>query len=202
LGRREASVEGTRERVLDAAREVLSTAGFERASLDDISTRAGVARATVYYQFKSKFGLFEATIHHVIDASPSVDRLRNAREHEDSLTGLRAYLEEICRFWASDFVFFRNVIALAAVDPDAEKATDQFDFQRRELLVWLVKRLHDQGKLRTGVSQKQALDTIWLLTNFRSFDHLYARCALSVKRSVQVLSCLIDSVLADEARKR
>jgi len=65
LGRREASVEETREKVIAAAHEVFSEAGFYRANLDDVAKKAGVARATVYYQFKSKFGLLEATIDHV-----------------------------------------------------------------------------------------------------------------------------------------
>ena len=46
--------------MLTAARAVFSDTSCFRASLDDVAAKAGVARATVYYQFKSKFGLLEA----------------------------------------------------------------------------------------------------------------------------------------------
>lgn len=200
LGRREVTVDETRERVLSAATEVFADSGFFRATLDDVAAKAGVARATVYYQFKSKFGLLEATIAHVLESSPGVESMRKAREHPDAVEGLRLYMQEVCKFWVHDFVFFRNVIGLAAIDPDAAKATDQYDLRRRELLVWTVKRLEDQGRLRDGISQRQALDTIWLLTSFRSFDHLYARSGLSVKRCAALLTGLAQSVVSEDAK--
>jgi len=202
LGRREASVEETREKVIAAAHEVFSEAGFYRANLDDVAKKAGVARATVYYQFKSKFGLLEATIDHVLEHAPGVERMRKSREHPDAVAGMRIYISEVCKFWAHDDVFFRNVIGLAAVDPEAAKAVDQYDFRRREQLVWLAKRLEDHRKLRAGISQKQAIDTIWLLSSFRSFDHLRTRCGLSVKRSAALLQGLADGVLVPSARAK
>jgi len=202
LGRREASVEETRENVILAAREVFSEAGFYRASLDDVAKKAGVARATVYYQFKSKFGLLEATIDYVLEHAPGRERMRKARDHADPVTGMRMYAGEMCKFWAHDDVFFRNVIGLAAVDPEAAKAVDQYDYRRREQLVWLAKRLEDQGKLRPGVTQKQAIDTIWLFTSFRSFDHLTTRSGLSVKKAAALLQDLADGILVESARTR
>jgi AcrR family transcriptional regulator len=202
LGRREASVEETREKVMAAAHRVFSEAGFHRASLDDVARRAGVARATVYYQFKSKFGLLEATIDHVLEHAPVAERMRKAREHPDAVTGLRLYIAEVCNLWAHDDVFFRNVIGLAAVDPEAARAVDQYDFRRRETLVWLAKRLQDQGKLRESVSQKQAIDTIWLLTSFRSYDQLVTRSGLSCRRASALLHALAEGILIPGARRK
>ncbi len=201
LGRREASVEGTRERVIESAREVFSEAGFYRASLDDVAKRAGVARATVYYQFKSKFGLLEAAIDGTLSDAPR-ERLTAALERPEPVEAMRQYTREICKFWAHDHVFYRNVIGLAAVDPEAAKAVDQYDYRRREPLVWLAKRLHDQGALRASVTQKQAVDTIWLLTSFRSFDHLFSRCSLSVRKSSAMLESLADGILVEGSRSK
>ena len=66
LGKREAVIEETRERIIEAARELFGKSGFYGVSLDDVATRAGVARATVYYQFESKFGLLDAIIAAII----------------------------------------------------------------------------------------------------------------------------------------
>ena len=199
LGRREASVEETRDRVLSAARDVFAEEGFFEATLDDVAKRAGVARATVYYQFKSKFGLLEAAVEGVAEG-PSLDGMRKALEQPEPVDGLRLYIRETCKFWASDFVFFRNVTGLAAIDPEAARAIDTYYLRRREPLVFLAKRLEDAGRLRRGVTTRQATDEIWTLTSFGSFDHLSSRSKLSLKRATELVQGMADGLLANAVR--
>ena len=199
LGRREAAVEETRDRVVDAARRVFSEDGFYDATLDDVAKRAGVARATVYYQFKSKFGLLEAAIDATIAAAP-VDGLRGALEAPDAIDSLRGYIREICKLWARDRVFYRNVTGLAALDPEAQGAFDGYDLRRKEPLVFLGKRLGDQGVLRPQLSPKQATDAVWLLTNFRSFEHLTSRMKLSTGKASNAIASMTDGLLVPGAR--
>ncbi|MCY0875243.1 MAG: TetR/AcrR family transcriptional regulator [Firmicutes bacterium] len=45
-------------RIFQAAIDVFSEYGFEKATMDEIAARAGVAKGTVYYHFKSKEDLF------------------------------------------------------------------------------------------------------------------------------------------------
>lgn len=45
-------------RIFQAAIDVFSEFGFEKATMDEIATRAQVAKGTVYYHFKSKEDLF------------------------------------------------------------------------------------------------------------------------------------------------
>jgi AcrR family transcriptional regulator len=195
LGLRKDGVDETRQRVIVAARDVFSEAQFYRASLDDVATRAGVARATVYYQFKSKMGLLEAAIEGVL-AGSTADRLRNALEQPDPVVALRRYVTEICRLWHKDETFYRNVIGLAAIDEDARHAVAQYDARRREHLIWLVKRLYDGALLQPGVTHHQAVDVIWLLTSFRSFHALRRWCDLPEQRAAALLQDLSLHVLA------
>ncbi|HAJ73107.1 MAG TPA: TetR family transcriptional regulator [Methylophilaceae bacterium] len=50
----------TRQRIINAAREVFCTKGVSRTSLDQIATHAGVTRGAVYWHFKNKTELFHA----------------------------------------------------------------------------------------------------------------------------------------------
>lgn len=50
-----------RRKILDGARQVFMEVGFERASVDVIAARAGVAKATVYNHFADKAALFVAS---------------------------------------------------------------------------------------------------------------------------------------------
>ena len=49
-------------RILEAARNHFHTHGFERANVDAIAAQAGVSKMTVYSNFASKEGLFEAVV--------------------------------------------------------------------------------------------------------------------------------------------
>lgn len=50
----------TRERLIDAAAEVIGEKGFERTSLEEVAARAGMTRGAIYGNFKSKDELFIA----------------------------------------------------------------------------------------------------------------------------------------------
>ena len=61
LGQRQASAEETRRRIVAAARDLLADeSGPPGFTVDTVARRAGVARMTVYHQFRSKRGVLEA----------------------------------------------------------------------------------------------------------------------------------------------
>src|SRR5271154_3504411 len=59
--RRRRDPEGTREAILEAAREELAQYGKEGLSVAQVAQRAGVNRGTAYQHFKSREELIEAT---------------------------------------------------------------------------------------------------------------------------------------------
>src|SRR5271154_474938 len=59
--RRRRDPEGTREAILEAAREVLSQDGKEGLSVAQVAQRAGVNRGTAYQHFQTREELIEAT---------------------------------------------------------------------------------------------------------------------------------------------
>lgn len=54
--------EATRERLLRAARDIITEKGFQRTSLDEIAARAGLTKGAVYDNFQSKDELFGAVV--------------------------------------------------------------------------------------------------------------------------------------------
>src|SRR5579863_6176588 len=59
--RRKRDPEGTREAILEAAREVLAQDGKEGLSVAQVAQRAGVNRGTAYQHFPTREHLLEAT---------------------------------------------------------------------------------------------------------------------------------------------
>lgn len=189
LGRRQADVEDTRDRIIAAARELFGQSGFYSVRLEDVAKTAGVARATVYYQFESKAGLLDAVVASIVQRV-GTERAQHAREHPDAAMGVRLWVQEVMAFHSNEDVLLRNLYGLAAIDPETGRVLEQYETLRRDALAWLVKRLDDQGKLRTGISQKHAVDLLLMITGFRSFDQLFSRSGLSVRATGLLLSDL------------
>ncbi|MFI7518329.1 TetR/AcrR family transcriptional regulator [Micromonospora globbae] len=94
--------EDTRQRLFEAAVELIAEQGFSATTVDDIAARAGVAKGTVYYNFESKTVLFEELLRHGIGLLTAEFRAAVAalppREAVAAL--VRAELEYIRRYRA------------------------------------------------------------------------------------------------------
>lgn len=71
--------EATKSVVLDAAAEEFSTHGYRRSSVDGVSRRAGISRATLYQYWRSKEQLFRALVEHL---------------HQQHLAAMQAVLDD------------------------------------------------------------------------------------------------------------
>jgi AcrR family transcriptional regulator len=94
--------EDTRQRLYEAAVELIAEQGFSATTVDDIALRAKVAKGTVYYNFASKTALFEELLRHGIglltdDFRRAVEGLA-PRDAVDAL--IRAQLDYIRRYRA------------------------------------------------------------------------------------------------------
>ncbi|MEV0779409.1 TetR/AcrR family transcriptional regulator [Streptomyces sp. NPDC050433] len=56
--------QATRQKLYEAAVTLIAEQGFSATTVDEIADRAGVAKGTVYYNFKSKTELFEELLRH------------------------------------------------------------------------------------------------------------------------------------------
>jgi AcrR family transcriptional regulator len=92
----------TKQRLYEAAVELIAEQGFSATTVDDIALRAKVAKGTVYYNFASKTALFEELLRHGIGLLTEAFRAAVAglppREAVAAL--VRAQLEYIRRYQA------------------------------------------------------------------------------------------------------
>ncbi|MGS2587406.1 TetR/AcrR family transcriptional regulator [Streptomyces hebeiensis] len=70
--------QATRQKLYEAAVTLIAEQGFSATTVDEIAERAGVAKGTVYYNFKSKTELFEELLRHGVGLLTS--SLREAAE--------------------------------------------------------------------------------------------------------------------------
>jgi AcrR family transcriptional regulator len=164
LGQRQAAADLTRARILEAARQLLgSPEGVGGFSVDAVARQAGVARMTVYYQFRSKVGLLEAVMDDLAVRGGVVE-LPLVFSREDPRNALEALVGIFTRFWASDRLVMRRLRASAVLDPELEVALRARDDRRRNALRAVLGRM-DGGR-------PEAVELLEALTSFETFDLL------------------------------
>jgi AcrR family transcriptional regulator len=62
----------TPDAILDAAIDLFIESGFETVSMDAIAQRAGVAKGTLYYHFKSKEGIVDAIVERFVVGAEAI----------------------------------------------------------------------------------------------------------------------------------
>jgi AcrR family transcriptional regulator len=78
-----------RRQIMDGARQVFLSAGFDGASMNDVARAAGVSKGTLYAYFNSKDELFEAIIRG--EFAQSAERLCRFRREGDARDMLRDF---------------------------------------------------------------------------------------------------------------
>lgn len=168
LGKRQAQVSAGRRQMLDAARGLLAeTTSYRDFTVDAVAGRAGVARATVYYQFASKPGLLEAVCDDLAAAGGLAD-LADAFTQDDAEVAWERFVAAFGRFWDADRPVMRRLRALAQLDPEVAEVIAARDQRRRQGIEVLLGRRLDGSvdvELRGAVARR-----LLALTSFETFD--------------------------------
>jgi AcrR family transcriptional regulator len=171
LGQRQASTDETRAKIIAGARELLlSDDGYRQFTMDAIAKHTSVARMTVYYQFQSKTGLFEALADDIAERGKIRENIEGAFRSEDPATALGRMIDAFVHFWLSDADVMRKLQALSMLDPDSRTCDDR-DAWRKQALETMMARL----KKQLGLSAKDARrggDAVYMLTTFSPCDKL------------------------------
>jgi len=173
LGKRQAQISHGRRQILDAARGLLAEAtSYRDFTVDAVARRAGVVRATVYYQFKSKPGLLEAVCDDLAEVGGLADLAGAFTEAEAGLAW-RRFVEVFGRFWDADRAAMRRLRALAQLDPEVAGVIAARDQRRRQGIEVLLGRLLD-GSVG-GAAPEAIARRLHALTSFETFDTLAGR---------------------------
>jgi AcrR family transcriptional regulator len=172
LGEREATIQQTRDRIIEAARALLTTSdGITSFSIEAVARQADVARMTVYYQFGSKVGLLEA-ICDTLAANGGIRQLANVFRLADLQEMLAEYIRLFSQFWDSERLLSRRLRGLAMLDPEFEQVIRARDERRRKGAEILIQRLAAHGERADAQASQQRIDLLFTLTSFETFDTL------------------------------
>src|SRR5882762_1386857 len=140
-----------RERILQAAAELIAKKGAAGMSLDDVRARTGASRSQLYHYFEDRDDLVHAVIDVTIDAV--LDTQGELLDHLDSWAGIDRWFDSLVQHQTGRQACGGCPIGslagqLAESDPDAEAAIaaglERWEEHFRERL----SRMRTRGKLR------------------------------------------------------
>lgn len=154
-----------RRQILAGARAVFGELGYERASVDRVAARAGVAKATVYSHFDDKRALFVACISEEADALRHDLRVRLGVVGGDPEVALRRVGEQLLRVILSPP--FVGLYRQAATEAERFPEVGTLVFERGPAVVHLavadwLRRWAALGALRLPDARAAAVQFIQL----------------------------------------
>jgi AcrR family transcriptional regulator len=194
LRKRAGQAAATRQRIIDAARELIAETGVHDTSLDAVARRANSTRTTVYHQFGSREELLLTVLNDALDRA-DVRAVRKALQDADAVEAMRRTIRASCRFWAGEYALFAQVKGLATIDPGVAVVNDAKEAVRRGHLTNLAHRMAEQACLRAGRSERSALDALLFITSFETFAQLHGRARLRVAAASAILVDLAERML-------
>lgn len=146
-----------RQAVLDATNELLADGGLPAATIDAISARSGVSKATVYKHWPSRCAVAaEAFGQRMAQALPLPDT-------GSAVGDLSAQVRLVSEFYASQAgTVFAQLLAASVTDPDGAKFfRTYFLADRRRAVGQLWQRALDRGEVDPDVDVEVAQDVLF-----------------------------------------
>jgi AcrR family transcriptional regulator len=177
-----------RERILEAARALFASRGFEAVTMSEVAAAAGVVRATVFNHFGSKRALVDAITESVLDAFCTL--LDNALADERTSTPglvralfahMAAGIEQLHGFYRG---VFREILKLQVGLEEgglAERANERAVERLGRLLV----RGQQRGDLARGFDADDLVAAFMSLANGTITRWLYEPAAVSLRERMR-----------------
>lgn len=176
----------TRQRLIDAAREVFVREGYAATTIEDITNAAGASRATFYLHFKTKPEIVQELFLQVLlpDSNAIYEQLHELRE--PSWEELRAFVADTLAYWDRHQDVIDILQQVHAVEREA--ISDTWSFALTDTASVLAHYLEHVRGVEGEPARVRAVMLIGLLDRF----HFFARLpGVDLPRSV-ALDALTD----------
>ena len=184
----------TRDRVLEAAEELILAGGFAQATVTELADRAAVSRATVFSRFGSKLGVLEALAVRCA-GGPQMRAIREAVAMQDPAEAVLATVAASAELWERQGHILLTLKAVSELEPGAIALIDDQRRDQREGMERLARGLERDGRLGE-LTRAQGAAALHMITSVESFMELRRNAGLSLAATKRVLISMAEGLVA------
>lgn len=177
--------QGTRQALLEAARELIERHGVAELTLAGVAEAAGVTRQSVYLHFGSRAGLITAFADHVWQRAG----LPSPRELVENASDARAALHALVQLRAKSSQFTEkyqvSADAVGLHDSEFQEAWRTRQEQRLAVFRLVARRIQQEGLLRAGITVETAAELMWTMISSSSWRWLVVVRGWSARKYCQ-----------------
>lgn len=186
----------TRQRIVEATRQLLEAEGYAGMTIEAVARRAEVSVQTVYAVFGSKTGILAELLNQATfgpDYEQTVRRTLEEKDPEIRLRGAARIARQIHDAQRSGFDLLRGAGVVAPELARLEQEREQMRYERQEAM---IASLRGAKGLRPGLSSRAARDILWTLTSGDVYRMLVRERGWSSQRYQEWLAdTLVHSLL-------
>jgi len=163
--RRKARAEQSRQRILEAARRLFSTHGFEGVTIRQLASEAGVASPTIYAAYRSKSGILKALLREALYGSRYEALVKKAMASADARERIRmaaSIARAVHDGEKAETALIRGAATLSRELKRIERSGERQRFERQRPTIAL---LFEQRRSARGLEMDRARDIMWALTS-------------------------------------
>jgi AcrR family transcriptional regulator len=136
---------GARERILEAAIEVLKSEGYAGLTIAKVAAAAGESKPLVAYHYGSKQGLVEASGRAVAElvTAEALDAVEGARTVEEVIRGVSDGIERLLDRDERLGRLYFDLAAVSVVEPEVRRTITEVNDGWREILSGLLRDAED-----------------------------------------------------------
>ena len=157
-----------RNAILDTARQLLYTKGYERMTIQDVLDNLQISKGAFYHYFGSKQALLEALVEHLLDEG---EQLLIAITHDPTLSALEKlqhFFVQLAQWKIAQKETFLGFLRVWYADENALVRHKLHEARIKRITPWLaaiVRQGLEEGTLRTGYPDEVGQVVVSLLND-------------------------------------
>lgn len=187
----------TREALLDAARAILATDGFDALTMAGVAERAGVTRRAVYLHFDNLAALLACLFDHIATTERLEASMAPIWDAPDAEQGLTRWVHHLADYHPRVMAVDRALQQVERSDPAAAAHRARVNGAQRAVCERLGSWLHEEERLGPGWDPETAADMLFGLISTDLIDRLTRTCGWGTAQLADGLSRLVRGGLVE-----
>jgi len=176
--RRQIAARQTRKSIIEAARSLFFTKGYEPSTLQAIADAANISVETIYATFGNKLSVLRELVSTTLvgdyEPVPLLERsfIQENIQRKDPQAIIQHFAQDIFQIMTRMSPVFILLRSTARTNPEIAEYLNNMLQERRKGMDVFVNALKANTLLREGMDADQARDTTWALSSAEVFDLL------------------------------